>query len=76
MAVGAPNVAFLDLSEDVLPTRMAAHQVNDRSPLVGPMVELKHDRVGFAAIDTWMRQEVIPLLASRVKKGDICGRVI
>jgi len=64
MAIGAPDVALLDLSEDVLPIGVAAHEVNDRRPLIGSMVELKHDRICFPAIDAWMCHEVIPSLTS------------
>ena len=76
MALGAPDIALLDLSEDVRPTGVVAHEVNDRSPLVASMVELKYDGVRFAAIHARMRQEVVPSLASCVKRGDVGGRVL
>jgi hypothetical protein len=75
MAVGAPDIAFLDLSEDVRPIGVVPHEVNDRSPLVGSMVELENDGVGFAAIDARMRQEIVQPLALCIDRREIGGRV-
>ena len=76
MTVGAPDVAFLDLSENVHPARMVAHEVNDRGLLVGPMVELKYDGICFAAIDARVRQKVSPPLASSVEREGVGRRVL
>jgi len=75
MAVRAPHITFLDLSDDVSPTRVVAHQINDRSALVVAMVKLEHDGVGFTAIHARMCQQVVPSLASCFERDDAASKV-
>jgi len=75
MAIRATHITLLDLRDDVGPTRVAAHQINDRSALVVAMVELEHDGVGFAAIHARMCQQVVPSLASCFERDDAASKV-
>src|SRR5437867_5527124 len=60
MAVGTAHVALLDFSKDFRPSAMVAHQLIDAGSLFRSMVELKHKRVGLAAIDTRVFEEIEP----------------
>ncbi|MGH2449777.1 MAG: hypothetical protein ACRDGE_00605 [Candidatus Limnocylindria bacterium] len=55
MAVGAADIALLDLRKDDRPGTTADHRA-DGHPLCGgiAMVELKDHDVGLAAIDAWV----------------------
>ena len=60
VAVGAPDVALLDLGEDGLPGQGAAEQIGHVGRLrrAVPVVELQAADVPFAAVDAGMRREV------------------
>ena len=70
MTVGAANVAFLDFRNDFRPRAMVAHQLIDAGSLFRSMVELKHKRVGLAAIDTRVFEEIDPSSPSDVETHD------
>ena len=70
MAVGTAHVAFLDFSKDFRPRAMVAHQLVDAGSLVRAMVELKHQRVGLAAVDTRMFEEIEPPPPSDLETHD------
>ena len=75
MAVRATHITFLDLREDVWPTRVVANQINDLSALVAAMVEFEHDGVGFTAIHARMCQQVVPSLTSCFERDDAASHV-
>src|SRR2546427_12164653 len=70
MAVGTANVAFLDFSRDFRPRCVVAHQNVDVGALFRSMVELKHERVGLAAVDTRVFEEIEPSAPSDVDTHD------
>jgi hypothetical protein len=57
MAVGAHHFALRDLVGDRLPAAIAQARA-DIEELVAEVIELEHYRVGLAAVDTRMRDEV------------------
>src|SRR5258706_1792170 len=60
MAVGAPDVTLRDLTEQVAPGRSVQHRA-DRVDLLGAvtMIELKDHGVALAAVNAWMRCQVV-----------------
>src|SRR5438132_3675722 len=60
MAVGAANLAFLDLQLDRCPRESRRDHVPDVVELVSEMIELEHYRVSFAAVDTGVLRQVAP----------------
>ena len=59
VAICAPNFALGDLLQDHGPAERPAH-VGDIHSFVAEVVELKHNRVGLAAVHAWMQREVLP----------------
>lgn len=59
MAIGAPNLALVDLGDDQAyrPTRL--HEQRDVVQLVAQVIELEDIRIGFAAVDARMRCQVL-----------------
>src|SRR5512138_2611364 len=60
MAIDTAHVAFLDLGENELPL-LACREESDVPPFRGSiaMVELEHEHVRLAAVDTRMHREVV-----------------
>jgi len=53
MAIGADDLALLDLGEDVLPGPLA-HALVDAEPLSSHVVKLQNERIALPAIHAWM----------------------
>ena len=60
MAVGASDVAFLDLSHDLVPRELSGNQLRHRRKFGSAVavVELQAPDVCLAAIDTWVLVEI------------------
>ena len=59
VTICASNFALCDLLQDHGPAERPAH-VGDIHSFVAEVVELKHNRVGLAAVHAWMQREVLP----------------
>jgi len=59
MAVRADDFALGDLSEDLIPRPPPTYELADIEPLVPEVVEVEDHRVGLAAVDARMAQEVL-----------------
>ena len=58
MAVRADDLALLNLLEDALPAALV-ERLADLELLVTKVVELEYDRIVLAAVDAWVRAEVL-----------------
>jgi hypothetical protein len=59
MAVRAADLAFVNLGFDTRPASASSGVVGDVGNLLADMVELKHNDVAFAAVDTWMLPQIL-----------------
>jgi hypothetical protein len=62
VAVGAPDLALRNFSEDRLPSDALTDHAADVGDLVGKMIELKHPNIRRTAVDTRMVAEVVAKL--------------
>lgn len=60
MAIRAPHFALPDLRLDQRPGESPSQHLRDLSELVAHMIELKHDRVCLAAVNTRMPAQILP----------------
>ena len=58
MAVGAHDLALVDLREDHRPRRCPGDEVGDVVDLVAKVVELEHDGIALSAVDARMLSEI------------------
>jgi hypothetical protein len=65
VAIGADNFAAGYFLGDTSPTRTFRNEVSDGGPLIGDVVEVQDDDVGFAAVDTRVSTKVINGLLAR-----------
>src|SRR5437588_5832163 len=59
MAVAAADLAFLELESDLSPHSCAPNERRHIEDLVAQMIEVQHERIGFAAVDTRMYIQVL-----------------
>ena len=60
MAVGASNLAFVDLGDDHASRPTSLDELRDVVQLVAQVIELEDMRIGLAAVDARMRCQVLP----------------
>ncbi|HVD50400.1 MAG TPA: hypothetical protein VNB51_00025 [Candidatus Udaeobacter sp.] len=59
VTIGAAHLALVDLLLNASPGPPAAGVIGEVSNLIADMIELEHNDVAFAAVDAWMRLQIL-----------------